>query len=158
MQTRHPAYLRLGLGEEPKDYSPPSFAAWRKLLDGDGPTALVVGPLVGGLIEPLRNVQRARRPNLWVLAEMPFVHPPAQFLDDVKRTGRLVVIEEHVVVGSVGAMIAHYLLSNAMAPASFVHRCARGYVSGLYGSQKFHRRECGLDVEALTADLLGRDA
>jgi len=157
MQTKHPAYLRLGLGEEPKDYSPPPFAAWRKLMDGDGPTALVVGPLVGGLLQPLRAAPPRHRPNLWVLAEMP-LHPPREFLDDIARTGRLVVIEEHVAAGSVGQMLAHHLLSHGLAPASFEHRCARGYPSGLYGSQKFHRAECGLDAASLTELLLGRDA
>jgi transketolase len=157
MQTKHPAYLRLGLGEEPKDYSPPPFAAWRKLMDGDGPTALVVGPLVGGLLQSLRSAPPRYRPNLWVLAEMP-TEPPREFLDDIARTGRLVVIEEHVAAGSVGQMLAHYLLSHALAPASFEHRCARGYPSGLYGSQKFHRAECGLDAASLTELLLGRDA
>jgi transketolase len=157
MQARHPTYLRLGVGEEPRDFTPPPYAAWRKLLSGEGPTALVVGPLAGGLLDPLRKIEPGRRPNLWVLCEMP-IQPPAQFLEDVKRTGRLFVIEEHVVVGSVGEMIAHYLLSHGLAPPIFVHRCARGYVSGLYGSQKFHRAECGLDVPSLANALLGRDA
>jgi transketolase len=156
MQTRHPAYLRLGLSEEPKDFSPPPFAPWRKLLEGDGATALVVGPLVGTLLGPLRDAPPRRRPNLWLLSEMP-AQPPQQFLDDVARSGRLVVIEEHVATGGAGQMIAHFLLSHGLAPTSFVHRCAKGYVSGLYGSQKFHRAECGLDAASLS-ELLGRDA
>jgi transketolase len=156
MQTRHPAYLRLGLSEEPKDFSPPPFAPWRRLLEGDGATALVVGPLVGTLVGPLRDAAPRRRPNLWLLSEMPS-NPPQQFLEDVARSGRLVVIEEHVAAGGAGQMIAHFLLSHGLAPASFVHRCAKGYVSGLYGSQKFHRAESGLDAASLS-ELLGRDA
>lgn len=157
MQTKHPAYLRLGLGEEPKDYSPPPFAAWRKLMDGEGPTALVVGPLVGGLLQALRSAPPRRRPNLWVLAELP-MQPPQEFLDDIARSGRLVVIEEHVAAGGVGQMLAHDLLSRGLAPSKFEHRFAKGYPSGLYGSQKFHRAECGLDAPSLSELLLGRDS
>src|SRR5271169_6181836 len=42
----HPAYLRLGLSEQPKGFSPPPFAAWRHLLTGGGPTIVISGPLV----------------------------------------------------------------------------------------------------------------
>lgn len=157
MLTQHPAYFRLGLGEEPKDYSPPPYAAWRRLIEGEGPTALVVGPLAGALLHTLRDAPRRRRPNLWVLAELP-MEPPQEFLDDVANSPLLVVIEEHVATGSVGQMLAHYLLSHGLAPARFEHRCAKGYPSGLYGSQKFHRAECGLDADSLTQLLLGRDS
>ena len=34
---------------------------------------------------------------------------------------------------------------------SFTHKHALGYVSGLYGSQKFHRAECGLDPASIVA-------
>ena len=33
----------------------------------------------------------------------------------------------------------------------FTHQVARGYVSGLYGSQRFHRKECGLDPAGIAA-------
>ena len=35
----------------------------------------------------------------------------------------------------------------------FVHRTALGYVSGRYGSQRFHRAECGLDPASIVAEL-----
>jgi transketolase len=41
------------------------------------------------------------------------------------------------------------------APRRLIHRSALGYPSGRYGSQKFHRRECRLDVESLLEDLTG---
>ena len=63
---------------------------------------------------------------------------------DVQRSQNLLVIEEHVTRGGVGQMLAHHLLSAGTAPRRFASRAALGYVSGRYGSQKFHRRECGL--------------
>ena len=63
------------------------------------------------------------------------------------------VVEEHVATGGAGQMLAHALLSAGHAPRRFSHRCAHGYPSGLYGSQAYHRRECGLDAESIMAEL-----
>ncbi len=63
------------------------------------------------------------------------------------------VVEEHVATGSVGATLALELLESGHAPQRFLHRPALGYVSGRYGSQQFHRRECGLDPDAVLAAL-----
>jgi transketolase len=147
--TPHPAYLRLGLSEEPKDFSLPPYAAWRKLLAGGGATLLVVGPLVGGVLDAARRLPEARRPDLWLVSELPLTHLPDAFLADLRRSGALVVAEEHAAQGGAGRMVAQLLLEAGQPPRRFVARAARGYPSGLYGSQKFHRRESGLDPDSL---------
>ena len=147
----HPAYLRLGLCEKPEDYALPDYGAWRRLLSGEGPVALVVGPLVGGFLAALRGLDPELRPELWVLTELPLeANPvPQEFLASLERKRRLCVVEEHVAQGGAGQMIAHYLLRRGIPLEVFEHVCARGYPSGNYGSQGFHRRECGLDPESL---------
>ena len=141
----HPAYLRLGLSEEPKGFSPPPFAPWRKLLHGRGATLVVVGPLVGGILDAVRGLDEHQRPAVWLVSELPLTAPPEEFLADLAGSQRLVLVEEHVAQGGAGSMLASALLSAGHAPRRFTHRTALGYVSGLYGSQKFHRAECGLD-------------
>ena len=150
----HPAYLRLGLAEEPKDLELPPYAPWRKILHGGGPTLLGVGPVISKVIEAARALPENVRPNIWVLTELPIATLPPEFLADLNRTGHLRVIEEHVLHGGVGQMIAAQLLINGHAPARFSHRCAQGYVSGRYGSQGFHRRESALDAASILSDLL----
>lgn len=150
----YPAYFRLGASEEPKDMELPAYAPWRKLLSGGGPTMLVVGPLVGPILAAARNLDDAHRPDLWVLTELPLHEVPAGFLSDLKRSDHLFVVEEHVVQGGAGQMLAHYLLNLGQAPRQFTHRAAMGYLSGLYGSQKFHRAECGLDAESIIGQLM----
>lgn len=150
----HPAYLRLGKSEEPKDYTVPAYEPWRRLTEGGGPTMLVVGPLAGSILGAVRDLEPDRRPNLWVLTELPIIEAPAAFIQDLRQSGHLVVVEEHVAQGSAGQMIAHHLLSRGEAPRRFTHRSALGYVSGRYGSQKFHRAECGLDPESILALLM----
>jgi len=151
----HPAYLRLGRCELPAEFALPPYAPWRRLLRGEGPTLVAVGPLAGGLLAALSALPASRRPAFWIVTELPITAAalPTEFLDDLRRSRHLYVVEEHVAQGSAGQMLAHALLEPGEAPARFTHRCARGYISGRYGSQGFHRRECGLDAESILRDL-----
>ncbi len=154
-EARGPAYLRLGRDERPKGLSLPDYAPWRRLLSGGGATLLAVGPLVGPLWGALAESSEARRPNLWVLSELPIIPGaiPADFLNDVRRSGRLIVVEEHVAQGSAGQELARALALLGKTPPRFEHRCAPGCVGGLYGSQQFHRKEAGLDPASILAVL-----
>lgn len=155
METPHPSYLRLGLSELPADTRPAPYAPWRKLLDGAGPTLAICGPLAGGILAAASNLPPAARPEIWLVAELPLAPPPPGFLDSLRRTNHLCAVEEHTAAGGFGQTLAYHLARLGRCPARFTHRHAQGYVSGLYGSQKFHRRESALDpasiLEALQA-------
>ncbi|WP_435019894.1 transketolase [Tundrisphaera sp. TA3] len=153
-----PAYLRLGLAEPPKDLPEPAYAPWRRLMDGPGWVVLVAGPLAGGIWDALRRLDPERRPSLWLLGELPIGPFPAAFLDDLARSGRLLVVEEHVAQGGVAQMVASELAAIGRTPARFAARNALGYPSGLYGSQRFHRAECGLDAAAIFRFLDAEDS
>jgi transketolase len=148
-----PAYLRLGRDELPKNFVLPAYAPWRRLLAGDGPTLVIVGPLAGGILGAALQWRQEIRPTLWVLSELPLLADqiPAALLEDIQRSGHLVVVEEHVATGSLGQALAHALLLRGAAPRRFSHRHALGYPSGCYGSQTYHRKECGLDPQSLLA-------
>ncbi len=150
----HPVYLRLGVSEKPASLGLPPYAPWRRLVRGNGPCLLVAGPLVGAIAGAAVALDEETRPNIWVLSELPFPPPPPEFHADVRRADSLMVVEEHVAAGGVGAMLALHLLGQGQAPRRFRHRAALGYVSGRYGSQQFHRHECGLDPESVLADLI----
>jgi transketolase len=158
MTCPHPSYLRLGLAELPADYPLPEYAPWRKLLSGDRATLLVCGPLVGGIVREVSQLPAGDRPSVWLVTELPFTGVPSEFLEDLARSGHLVVIEEHVKSGGVGQMISHHLMSRSVPVPRFTHRHAQGYVSGLYGSQNFHRKECQLDPASILALLASRSS
>lgn len=153
IDTGGPAYLRLGLDEAPVGFVPPAYAAWRRILHGPGPTILACGPLAGGLLAAALRTPAAGRPSLWLVSELPVHHLPDAFLADVRTTDHLVVVEEHVARGGVGEQLARALLLAGVTPRRFSHRHAQGYPSGRYGSQRFHRHECGLDPSGIVADL-----
>jgi transketolase len=151
MEAGHSAYLRLGLSEQPKWFSPPPFAPWRHLLTGDGPTIAIAGPLAGGILDAVRQADISA--DVWLVSELPITDLPGEFLSSLRRSNFLMAIEEHVSAGGFGQMLAHQLLLASAAPDQFVHRAALGYVSGRYGSQRFHRAECGLDPASIVAEL-----
>jgi transketolase len=145
----HPAYLRLGLSEQFAGMPMPNYSPWRKLTSGNGPTLLVVGPLVGGIVQKAMAMDEQRRPSIWLLSELPPAAWPAEFSGDLRRSNHLIVVEEHIQHGGAGEMIAHRLMIAGEAPRRFTHRTACGETTGRYGSQKYHRRECGLDPESV---------
>jgi transketolase len=149
----HPSYLRLGAAEEAKDLPLPDYAPWRRMVRGGREAMLVMGPLAGKLVAAAQAMDESTRPNLWVISELPIDSMPEEFLADVRRHDALIVVEEHVAQGGLGQIIAHHLLKLGHAPKRFVHKAALGYMSGLYGSQKFHRQECGLDPLSIMAEL-----
>ena len=152
MSVGHPAYLRLGLSEQPKWLSPEPYAQWRRILPGTGPTVAFAGPLVGSALEAIRS--SGSNADVWLVSELPIDFPPAEFLGSIRTSGYLLAIEEHVAAGGFGQMLAHALLRSGICPKHFVHRFALGYVSGLFGSQKFHRAECGLDPASIVGELI----
>jgi transketolase len=154
----HPSYLRLGLSEEPKDTPVPPYAAWRKLQDGPGWVIVVTGSLAGSLWGAVRALKQAGRPSLWLLCELPARELPEEFRADLVRSGRLLVVEEHVAHGGVAQSLASLLLASGLGPKRFASRSALGYLSGLHGSQQFHRRECGLDPTSILDFLATQDS
>lgn len=154
----HPVYLRLGRDEAPAGFQLPPYAPWRRLIDGQGAVLVVVGPLVGSYLDPVRALPLQGRPSVWVVSELPIEqsHVPAAFWADLRRSGRLIVAEEHVEHGSAGHAVGNLLLKVGVPVSRFTHLCAQGYVSGRYGSQKFHRAESGLDTSSLMAVVHGQ--
>ena len=116
---------------------------------------VVIGPSAGGILQGALQLPEEKRPEVWVLSELPLavVPPPPQLLESINRSGRLFVVEEHVVQGSVGQMLAHSLMAQGICPRTFRHFHAEGYPSGLYGSQGFHRKENGLDADSVLAEV-----
>lgn len=152
-----PSYLRLGRSEKPAGFKLPRYAPWRQLISGDGPVVLAVGPIAGIYLDAFSKLPDWERPNFWVVTELP-IEPrtlPTRFRCQLRQSQALMVIEEHVAQGGAGQMLTHTLFAIGETVPRFVHRCADGYPSGRYGSQQWHRDECGLDVASVLKDLHG---
>lgn len=151
----HPAYLRLGRDELPKGLEVPAYAPWRRLLAGKGPVIIAIGPLAGPIAAALLAMPVESRPELWVLSELPLASAPIPplLLEKIQACRHLCVVEEHVAQGGAGAAIASDLMKRGLGGLRFDHCHAKGYPSGTYGSQAFHRQESGLDPASVLAVL-----
>jgi transketolase len=152
---RHPSYLRLGRDEKPRDFDTGAYAPWRRLLEGERGVLVGIGPNIGTVLGPFAARSAADRPEVWVVSELPLEQYPMPDAcrQRIVETGALFVLEEHVPQGSLGQMLSHELMTQGSAPPIFRHFAAKGYVSGRYGSQNYHRAECGIDGRAVIAEI-----
>jgi transketolase len=154
-----PSYLRLGRSELEAEEGLPPYGAWRCLQDGEAGVIVVAGPIAGGLWRETRERAAAERPAVWVVSEIggdaaPMA-VPAALLDAISAASALGLVEEHVAPGGLGQQLLHALALGGRPLPRVEHAHARGYPSGRYGSQSWHRRECGLDVPAILQLLAG---
>jgi transketolase len=140
-----PSYLRLGKSENLGSFQVPAYEAWRKLVEGEGRVILGIGSLVGSLLETALALPTSSRPEIWVLGELPLQeHLPSAFLASLQEKRDLAIVDEHVRTGGLGEALACRLLMEGISLKKFRHHFVKGYLSGTYGSQAFHRVENGL--------------
>jgi transketolase len=66
-----------------------------------------------------------------------------------KQTGGLVTIEEHVVQGGLGGLVAETCLEAGVAPRAFRRVGLRAGFSSIVGSQEYLRGHYGMDIDAI---------
>lgn len=155
MQKRTPGYLRLGLAPKPDQLKIESYSHTRRLLKGDKLTVVGIGPVIINVFEALGLLNDpVCQPDLFVVSEMPLTEISPELKKSLKKTGQLVIIEEHVSRGGLAENLALLLAKNQLF-CRIEHVCAQGYPNGLYGSQSYHHKICQLDPLSL-AKLLKR--
>lgn len=146
---RGPAYLRLGFGNIPQGLALPSYQHTRQLMKGKAVTVVGMGPVCLNAIESINKIDnREGLVDLFIVSEIPLPGLKAELIESVIRTGKLIVVEEHVKRGGLGEHLAALLLENGIS-CRLVHLCAMGYPNGLYGSQGYHQKISGLDTDSI---------
>lgn len=145
----HPCYIRLGRGELPAGESAPEYKPWRRVLRGNGTVAVTAGPIGGSVWSALRDLPEADRPDLWIVAELPLSSCPLPeaLIESLSAGAKLVVIEEHIAHGGLGAMLIHRLLTDGVPIRGFTSLNAPTLALNAYGSQTFLRHRSGLAPE-----------
>lgn len=146
-----PAYMRLGSDEGPSGIIRPPYAPIRKLCDGQSGVILGFGSIAGSIWEMVHQMPEKTRPSVWCCCQLPLLpeHLSEELYKELKNSLYTMIVEEHVDIGGFGAAFARLMLLEKVHLKNFIHRHAKGYPSGLYGSQNFHRKESGLDKEAI---------
>lgn len=151
-----PTYLRLGYDVRPQGAEVPPYAPWRQVLSGEHGAIAALGPLAGVAWQALQDIPAGNRPSVWAVTEFKDYEIPDLFWRQVEGE-RLFVTEEHVVAGGLGMHIALAMAHRGIQVSNFVHRYALGYPTGRFGSQAFHRAQCGLDGNGVRAMVLGEE-
>lgn len=143
-----PTYLRLGYDARPTGTPVPPYAAWREVLPGAAGALVALGPLAGVAWHALSDLAVANRPALWSVSEFGQDLIPECFWHQIQGQP-LYVVEEHVAQGGLGMQVAWASARRGGRVGRFVHRHAQGYPTGRFGSQEFHRAQCGLDAMSM---------
>jgi len=141
---KRPAYLRLGLGKKmPESLKIKSYGA---SSENESPklTVIVQGPIANNFFDALKNEESKDKVQVFVLNRTPFVLPE-ELENSIRISKNVLTIEEHVATGGLGSSISLLLNERSVPMEKFVSLHAKGYPSGLYGSQSFHQQESGLD-------------
>ncbi|QNK01045.1 transketolase family protein [Dyella telluris] len=149
-----PTYLRLGYDARPAGETVPGYAPWREVLPGKCGAIAALGPLAGVAWQALADLDVESRPSVWAVCEFNDSDIPELFLEQIASRS-LYVLEEHVAQGGLGMNLTLSLAARGLTAARFVHRPALGYPSGRFGSQAFHRAECGLDAPSIRSMVTG---
>lgn len=149
-----PAYLRLGAGPKSPDGAE-SFGTFRHIIraenDASG-TIVALGPVAANVLTALQQPNLSGRFDLFTATNLP-CHLPGELAQ--QWAGKpLLVVEEHVSVGGLSGQLSVQLLGQEATPSQFVSLTAQGYPNGLYGDQKYHQQQSGLDPENI-ARILG---
>lgn len=152
LQYTGPSYLRLGFGVVPPAIFVPEFSAIRKLASGEELTIVCLGPVVLNAWKAIEELNNRTIADLFVVSQMPLIELSEELMFSLLRTKKLLVIEEHVSRGGLGENLALFMVKHQLN-CQFIHRFALGYPNGLYGSQNYHQKLCGLDPQSLATDI-----
>ena len=152
----NPTYLRLGYDIRPKNSIINSWEPWRMVLEGNTGVIVTLGPLAGSAMQAFIDVPTSQRPSVWAVTEFSELEVPELFWEQAEGND-IYVIEEHVQYGGLASLLALLAVRLGVKFSSFSHRYALRYPSGRYGSQEFHRIECGLDINGIKRMVFGKN-
>lgn len=151
---KSPSYLRLGLAvinENRKN----SWSETEVICENPDSKITVIsqGPITNNLLSHSEFQQLKSKIDFIVLKEMPLKSLPEMVEKSLRKTRKLLVFEEHVAQGGLGQNLAYLIQKSGIQLDKFESITAAGYPTGLYGSQKFHYQESGLDGDGIIKRL-----
>lgn len=151
-------YLRLdksSAGYTRRDGEVFQFGKIRTLREGHDLTLAATGGILGVAIAAADRLARDHGIHCRVLSVhslRPF--DEATILAAARETGGILSVEEHVVDGGLGGLIAETCLEAGAAPRSFARIGLRGGYSSIVGSQEYLRTRYHMDENAIVEKAL----
>ncbi len=148
MRNDTPAYLRLGLGKN----NPGEQEMYKSIntifLSHDAEVTIVaLGPVINNAIHAIENKGLKNKINLFSITRIPIDNFDDGLIQSIVKTGKLLIIEEHVERGGIAESISINLMKRNIQVKQFKSLCALGYPNELYGDQNYHQVQSGMDSE-----------
>ena len=148
MRNDTPAYLRLGLGKNnPGEQEMYKSINTIFLSDDAEVTMVALGPVINNAIHAIENKGLKNKINLFSITRIPIDNFDDGLIQSIVKTGKLLIIEEHVERGGIAESISINLMKRNIQVKQFKSLCALGYPNELYGDQNYHQVQSGLDSE-----------
>jgi len=152
MNYNGPSYLRLGFGPAPSELEPfMCYQKFQQLKKGEQITIIGIGPVILNAISAATQSETSA--DIFAANELPLEDLSEEVIASLKKTAKLLVIEEHVARGGLGEHLSLLLYKNRVFLEKFHHLHALGYPNQLYGSQIYHQTQSGLDPQSISKAL-----
>ena len=146
IHLKTPAYLRLGLGNMAFENSNIINGIRHNVLNKNPIITIASsGPIVSNIIEATKKNNNY---DMFSFFKMPISNLENKFVDSIKKSKKLLIVEEHVTRGGFAENLC-LLLIELQINISVTICSAKGYPGNLYGNQKFHQKLSELDADSL---------
>lgn len=152
MDEQKPAYLRLGLAKTGAVQK--RSAGMNTVFSSNGSrlTILVMGPVIHHVLEAV-DEKLKQETDLFSAVKLP-MEDAGDFFSSMQKTGKLLVVEEHVARGGLAEHVALQLHSRNIQVKRLKSLHALGYPEDLYGDQLYHQTRSGLDSTSIRKQIL----
>ncbi len=148
MERMGPSYMRLNRGESfSQVVMTEPYAAIQQLQQGEQITVISCGSIALNVLKAIQRLESGVA-SFFMINELPLSDIEV-LIEDIRKTKRLLIVEEHQEHGGVGAQIAHLLLVHGAEGYSFKHLYATGYLNGRVGSEDYYRQCSNLDINSI---------
>jgi len=150
------SYLRLdraGAGSTHREGEPYVLGKARQLREGYDVTLVATGGILDEALKASTELARHRIQSRVLSIHTVKPLDEQSLIRAARETGGIVTIEEHTVVGGLGAAVAEVLLENNAAPGFFYRVGLRDQFSSVVGSQAYLRQSFGLTAESIVSKV-----
>jgi transketolase len=154
VKEEKPAYLRLG-ADVPLPGAQDAESHFNFCLRAAEPeiTVAVMGPVVKNVLDALKLASFLDRADVFTAFTFPVTKLSGTMAASIAKTGRLLVVEEHVPTGGLAQQLGSSLLTAGLRPEKFHSLHAAGYPDGLYGDPSYHQAQSGLSPTQIAGTI-----